>query len=249
MKSSHSVNNTTVYVILFATFLGVCVALVNSLIIGNSLKASMVAPAYSLAIGLAIIGVNCTINSMFSKPPGIILYLYAIYVVAGIMTYSLVAKLLAMIISTMTFQLRPNHLLIAVGMSLLVGGFSRVLKFNSVHSNLSQPKRSRDFISVRLRNTIKLINFEEIQYLVAKDKYVSIQANNQEFISSQTISGLIKELPEYFIQIQRGTILNRKYIQEINKLQRGIYSFQLPNGKEFRSGNTYKHRLKELIEN
>lgn len=73
------------------------------------------------------------------------------------------------------------------------------------------------WIKVLDRQSVRLIQVDEICCFQAQDKYTVVQTATQEFLICKTIKSLREELdPEMFWQIHRGTIVNAAWIDKVS---------------------------------
>lgn len=104
--------------------------------------------------------------------------------------------------------------------------------FEQAPSN--QFSRSKPFaLPIKIGNRIKLIDFEDIVYLKAEDKYIRVFTNSgREHLSEKSLRKLEEQLPAYFIRVHRSYIVNRTYIQEIQKYFKGNLIIQMNDFRE-----------------
>ena len=103
-------------------------------------------------------------------------------------------------------------------------------------------------IPIRMRNTIKLVDFESIIYLESQDKYVNVYTDENKYLAGGTLAAWMGKLPAEFVRIHRGYIINQQKVNEIHKEARGMYAFVMCNDAVLKSGNTYAKALRRLFE-
>lgn len=86
------------------------------------------------------------------------------------------------------------------------------------------------WIKVTDRQSMRLIQVEEICCFQAQDKYTVVQTAAQEFLIRKTIKDLAAELdPDIFWQIHRATIVNAAWIDKVSTSVTGRYVLTLKN--------------------
>lgn len=85
----------------------------------------------------------------------------------------------------------------------------------------SQRKPKQSSLAVKSGNKIILLDFEDITFLKADDKYVSVNTENKTYLCEKTLSTLDNDLPEDFIRVHRSFIINKIWIAEIHKYFKG----------------------------
>lgn len=114
-----------------------------------------------------------------------------------------------------------------------------------------QTKTTKPFaLPIKTGNSIRLMDFEDIVYLKAADKYVRIFANDgKDYLSERSLSLLVAQLPTNFIRVHRSFIINSSYIQEIQKYFKGNLVIQLNNSAETSiiTGTKYVANLKSKL--
>jgi two-component system, LytTR family, response regulator len=79
-------------------------------------------------------------------------------------------------------------------------------------------------IPYKIGDRILLIKTDNICYFTATDKYVEFHtSDSKKFLTDLSLKKLIERLPDNFIQIQRGLIVNTNFIKEFRKYFRGKY--------------------------
>lgn len=90
----------------------------------------------------------------------------------------------------------------------------------------SHPKR----IQVSVGDSIRLLPISEICFFRAADKYVEVYCFEEMYLISNTLSTLLRELPEDdFVRIHRSTIINLNYLDEIIRGITGNFSVRMKN--------------------
>lgn len=89
-------------------------------------------------------------------------------------------------------------------------------------------KKDIKTLTVKIGDRILLIKLDDILFIDAEDKYVFLNtADGKKHLTDFTISALEDKLPEQFLRIHRGTIINTDHIKEIRKGFNGALVFYL----------------------
>ncbi len=102
-------------------------------------------------------------------------------------------------------------------------------------------------LPIRSGDRIILLRFENIVFLEAQDKYVYIfNADNQKFLTDQSLTALADKLPQQFFRIQKSYIINKEKIKEMHRHLNGRYLFIMDDKSATRltSGRTYHEEIK-----
>ncbi len=96
-------------------------------------------------------------------------------------------------------------------------------------------KKSIKTLTVKIGEKILLIKLSDIVHIQAEDKYVFLHTvDGKKHLTDFTLSTLEDKLPEEFLRIHRGDIINTDYIKEIRKGFNGALIFLLNNTSESR---------------
>ncbi len=114
-----------------------------------------------------------------------------------------------------------------------------------------QPKTTKLFaLPIKIGDRIRLMDFEDIVYLKAEDKYVRVfNRDGKDYLSERSLKTLEAQLPTNFIRVHRSFIINSNYIQEIQKYFKGNLVIQLNNSSETSiiTGTKYVTSLKAKL--
>jgi len=114
---------------------------------------------------------------------------------------------------------------------------------------MKKPKMVQS-LPIKKKDKIILVDFEQIVFFKAEDKYVNVHMNNgTEHLLSKSLSALADTLPEQFIRLHRSYIVNRKFVSEIQKYFKGKFILQLSdnNGSKITTGETYTDIVKKTF--
>ncbi len=111
-------------------------------------------------------------------------------------------------------------------------------------------KKVMSSIAVKSKGSIIFIKLDEVVYFKAGDKYVSLfLKNGEEKITEQTITQLNEELPEYFFQVHRSTIINTNKVEQVQPYFNSRYAIQLNDFYKTKivSGRSYQAEIKKWM--
>ena len=124
-----------------------------------------------------------------------------------------------------------------------------LLKLQELISQAPKQKESFSF-AVKKGDRIILLDYEDITYYKAEDKYVNIYVKNGDVhITDKTLSELEHKLPKEFLRIHRSVIVNKSYIREIEKYFKGTLILILNDktGTKLKSSEKYSKHLKHKL--
>ncbi|WP_248724534.1 LytTR family DNA-binding domain-containing protein [Seonamhaeicola sp. ML3] len=116
-------------------------------------------------------------------------------------------------------------------------------------SALKQDKKMTS-ITVKKNNKLIFVKLDEVAYFEASDNYTTIHCGTQKHLSSETISALEQKLPDNFLRIHRGIIINKDFVKDIQKYFNSRYTITLNNSKQssVTSGRSYNAVIKDWID-
>ena len=103
-------------------------------------------------------------------------------------------------------------------------------------------------LTVKIGERVILVRLTDIVNIEAQDKYVFlITLDGKKHLTDYTITGLEQKLPEQFIRINRGAIINSEFIKEIRKGFYGTRVFVMNNSPESRvtSSRSYSEMIRK----
>ncbi len=111
-----------------------------------------------------------------------------------------------------------------------------------------QKTNAIDSFTIKLKEKIILVEYNDISHFVAEDKYVNIHLRNgKKYLLTKTMNQLIEELPSYFLRIHRSSIINRNSVVSLNKLFRGRFMISLSDKHESQIASSRSYR-KEIVD-
>jgi len=111
-----------------------------------------------------------------------------------------------------------------------------------------QPTPILKTLTVKIGDKILLIRLSDVIFIEAEDKYVFLHtADAKKHLTDYTITELESKLPEHFLRLQRGAIVNTEFLKEIRKGFNGAFVFIMQGPKEHRiaSSRSYGPALRE----
>ncbi len=86
----------------------------------------------------------------------------------------------------------------------------------------AQRKPKQTSLAVKSGHKILLIDYEDITYLKADDKYVTVStATNKTYLCEKSLGMLEENLPDQFIRVHRSYLINKTWIAEIHRYFKG----------------------------
>ncbi len=121
----------------------------------------------------------------------------------------------------------------------------RVLK------DISNKKEMKKMTSITVKKTDKIIfiKLEDVSFFEADSNYTTIHSELGTFLSTETISSLENKLPDNFLRIHRGIIINKDYVKEAQKYFNSRYIITLNDVKKtnITSGRSYVENVKAYL--
>ena len=109
---------------------------------------------------------------------------------------------------------------------------------------MSQLKIKKDIktLTVKIGDKILLVKLQDLAFIEAEDKYVFLHTvDGNKNLTDFTISALEEKLPEQFIKINRGTIINTDLIKEIRKGFNGTFYFIMNDIRQTKLNSSRSH--------
>ncbi|MEA5260991.1 LytTR family DNA-binding domain-containing protein, partial [Arcicella aquatica] len=120
-----------------------------------------------------------------------------------------------------------------------------ILKVLKEITNRKEHKKMTS-ITVKKNDKIIFIKLADISFFEADSNYTAIHSEQGTFLSTETIASLENKLPDNFLRIHRGIILNKDYIKEAQKYFNSKYIITLNDTKNtnITSGRSYSESIK-----
>jgi len=118
----------------------------------------------------------------------------------------------------------------------------RVLK------DITNRKEIKKMTSITVKKNDKLIfiKLEDVSFFEADNNYTTIHSEQGMFLSTESILNLENKLPDTFLRIHRGIIINKAYVKEAQKYFNSRYIITLNDVKNtsITSGRSYSDSIK-----
>lgn len=114
----------------------------------------------------------------------------------------------------------------------------------------AQRKPKQTSLAVKSGQKILLIDFEDITYMKAEDKYVTIStSNNHSYLCEKSLGALEEILPEQFIRVHRSYIINKTWIAEIHRYFKGRLMIVIDDKERTTvvTSESYTHEVKTVL--
>ncbi len=114
-----------------------------------------------------------------------------------------------------------------------------------------KPKKEVRTLTVKIGDKILLIRLEDIVHIEAEDKYIFLRkADGNSHLTDFTLAALEEKLPNNFIRIHRGSIINTDKIKEIRKSFNGSLVFTLSDKENTKisSGRSFNESLRDRFD-
>lgn len=123
-----------------------------------------------------------------------------------------------------------------------------ILKVLKEITNRKEEKKMTS-ITVKKNDKLLFIKLEDISFFEADNNYTTIHSESGAFLSTESISNLEKKLPENFLRIHRGIIINKNYVKEAQKYFNSRYIITLNDAKKtnITSGRSYSEIIKGYL--
>lgn len=82
-------------------------------------------------------------------------------------------------------------------------------------------KKNKQHLSVATHGGLKLIAAEDLIYLKAEQKYVTIHSTQGQDLSDESLMNLAEDFSDYLIRIHRSTLVAKQYMLKIEKNTEG----------------------------
>lgn len=132
----------------------------------------------------------------------------------------------------------------------LKANFSKERVFKAMDA-ISTEKENKEIssITVKKKDKIIFVKLVDISHFKATEKYVALHTNSSIELTEQSLTQLEQKLPNYFLRIHRGYLVNTNYIKSIQKYFNNRFLITLLDDKKtvVTSGRTYRDSIKKYI--
>lgn len=112
-----------------------------------------------------------------------------------------------------------------------------------------RPQKSTT-LPVRERDRIILLNFDDIVYFQAEDKYINVVLQNgTKHLLNKPLSKLELELPHHFHRVHRSYIVNHHFVYELERYFKGRFVLKMNDqkGTSIKTGEMFHSKIKEVF--
>lgn len=104
-------------------------------------------------------------------------------------------------------------------------------------------------ITVKKEDKIIFIKLDDVTYFESDSNYVNIKSTSGNYLSSETIANLETKLPDNFIRVHRGIIINKDFVNDIQKYFNSRFIITLNDKKNtsITSGRSYNEAVKNWM--
>lgn len=119
---------------------------------------------------------------------------------------------------------------------------------NEKNKGISLTSDSERKITIKDRDSIKLIKMDSIAWVDAAGDYMCVHAEGETHIMRCTMTQLLKELDaNIFKRVHRSTIVNLNCIEEVIPHTKGEYFLQIDNGERIKVSRNYRDTIKSFL--
>ncbi len=86
---------------------------------------------------------------------------------------------------------------------------------------------ARTHLAVRTRSELRMLRVEDVISLVAQDKYTTVRHTGGEDLIEDSLRTLEAEFGERFLRIHRGALVNRDFIESVERTADGTHLISL----------------------
>lgn len=99
-------------------------------------------------------------------------------------------------------------------------------------------------IPIRLSGKVRFLELKNIRYIKASGYYIELYTHEKRYLIRESLSSIQQRLPaQDFLRIHRSTIINRHYLQEIERLSSGDVEVLMKDEERFRVSRSYREQL------
>lgn len=121
----------------------------------------------------------------------------------------------------------------------------------NVLNEIRNRKETQQMTSITVKKNDKLIfiKLDDISFFEADNNYTNIICESRLYLSTESISNLENKLPDNFLRIHRGIIINKDFVNDIQKYFNSRFIITLKDKKRstVTSGRSYNNIIKEWI--
>lgn len=100
-------------------------------------------------------------------------------------------------------------------------------QINTIHSGEQEQQNRRQHISARLGGELRLIDVNDILYLMAEHKYVTVRYTGGSVLIEESLRSLEDEFDDIFLRVHRNALVSFKAIIALDKIKGGGHKIKL----------------------
>jgi len=121
----------------------------------------------------------------------------------------------------------------------------------NVLKEITSRKEVKKMTSITVKKNDKLIfvKLDDVAFFEADNNYTIINGRSENHLSTESISSLENKLPDNFLRIHRGIIINKDYVNNIQKYFNSRFIITLNNKKQssLTSARSYNDAIKNWM--
>jgi len=125
-----------------------------------------------------------------------------------------------------------GYLLKPVRREKLAAATERARQLTSGQLGAISSAAARTHLAVRHRDGLRLLRLEDVISLIAEQKYTTVHHTGGEDLIDDSLRSLETEFGERFVRIHRGALVNRDFIEAIERNADGQYQIRLRGREE-----------------
>ncbi|MFD1161221.1 MULTISPECIES: LytR/AlgR family response regulator transcription factor [Hwangdonia] len=102
-------------------------------------------------------------------------------------------------------------------------------------------------ITVKKGDTLIIIKLEHISYFKADDRYVALHTKDGRYLIEDSLSGLEQKLPDYFLRVHKGFIINTEFVKNVQKYFNSRFIITLSDSTAITTGRSYNDAVKRWM--
>jgi len=110
-------------------------------------------------------------------------------------------------------------------------------------------KKKMTSLTIKKGDRIVFVKLEEVSHFEADANYVSIFTDTGNHLSELSLAQLEQKLPDNFLRVHRGVIINTNFVAEVQKYFNSRFVITLTNKKKtnITSGRSYNEQIKNWM--
>jgi two-component system LytT family response regulator len=147
---------------------------------------------------------------------------------------------------------KDDRFVAAINKLTQFGKINQKVEFNELSKLIDQlrPKPVPTAFPITVNDKIILLEYDDIAYLEADDKYVKIfSVDGNKYLTDLTLTALEEKLPDNFLRVKKSFIINKKKIKEMHKHFNGRYVLVIgdKNNSRIITGSTFATKVKSAF--